>query len=88
MLCLQLFVHRGTLGALDLLARETSAFTDEYEHVGLLLAACRHRGGGRPAPGEHDQRPGQPEISSARPRHPDGAVPKSLPTRRSPYWPR
>ena len=39
MLCLQLFVHRGTLGALDLLARETSAFTDEYEHVGLLLAS-------------------------------------------------
>jgi GAF domain-containing protein len=39
MLCLQLFVHRDTLGALDLLARETSAFTDESEHVGLLLAS-------------------------------------------------
>src|SRR3954454_19062832 len=39
MLCLQLFVHRDTLGALDLLARATSAFTDESEHVGLLLAS-------------------------------------------------
>jgi len=39
MLCLQLFVHRDTLGALDLLAREASAFTDESEHVGLLLAS-------------------------------------------------
>src|SRR3954462_7581317 len=36
MLCLQLFVHRDTLGALDLLARAESAFTDESEHVGLL----------------------------------------------------
>src|SRR3954447_15342132 len=39
MLCLQLFVHRDTLGALDLLGRATSAFTDESEHVGLLLAS-------------------------------------------------
>ena len=39
MLCLQLFVHRDTLGALDLLARARSAFTDESEHVGLLLAS-------------------------------------------------
>jgi GAF domain-containing protein len=39
MLCLQLFVHRDTLGALNLLARATSAFTDESEHVGLLLAS-------------------------------------------------
>jgi GAF domain-containing protein len=39
MLCFQLFVHRDTLGALDLLAEDTSAFTDESEHVGLLLAS-------------------------------------------------
>jgi GAF domain-containing protein len=39
MLCFQLFVHRNTLGALDLLARSPSAFTDESEHVGLLLAS-------------------------------------------------
>ena len=39
MLCLQLFVHRDTLGALDLLAHAKSAFTDESEHVGLLLAS-------------------------------------------------
>src|SRR3954451_5654284 len=39
MLCLQLFVHRDTLGALDLLAHATSAFTDESEHVGLLVAS-------------------------------------------------
>ena len=39
MLCLQLFVHRDTLGALDLLAHATWAFTDESEHVGLLLAS-------------------------------------------------
>jgi GAF domain-containing protein len=39
MLCFQLFVHRDTLGALDLLARATSSFTDESEHVGLLLAS-------------------------------------------------
>ena len=39
MLCLQLFVHRDTLGALDLLAHAESAFTDESEHVGLLLAS-------------------------------------------------
>jgi GAF domain-containing protein len=39
MLCLQLFVVRDTLGALDLLAHAPSAFTDESEHVGLLLAS-------------------------------------------------
>jgi GAF domain-containing protein len=39
MLCLQLFVHEDTLGALDLLARAKSAFTDESEHIGLLLAS-------------------------------------------------
>ena len=39
MLCLQLFVHRGTLGALDLLAGASSAFTNESAHVGLLLAS-------------------------------------------------
>ncbi len=38
-LCLQLFVVRDTLGALDLLGRAASAFTDESEHVGLLLAS-------------------------------------------------
>jgi GAF domain-containing protein len=39
MLCLQLFVHQDTLGALDLLAHAKSAFTDESEHIGLLLAS-------------------------------------------------
>jgi GAF domain-containing protein len=39
MLCLQLFVYEDTLGALDLVAYEKSAFTDESEHVGLLLAS-------------------------------------------------
>ena len=39
MLCLQLFAHQGTLGALDLVAYEKSAFTDESEHIGLLLAS-------------------------------------------------
>jgi GAF domain-containing protein len=39
MLCLQLFVHRDTLGALDLLGHARCAFTDESEHVGLLLAS-------------------------------------------------
>jgi GAF domain-containing protein len=39
MLCLQLFTHKDTLGALDLLARRKSAFTDESEHIGLLLAS-------------------------------------------------
>jgi GAF domain-containing protein len=39
MLCLRLVVHRGTLGALDLLARRESAFADESEHIGLLLAS-------------------------------------------------
>jgi GAF domain-containing protein len=39
MLCLQLFVHKDTLGALDLIAHQKSAFTDESEHIGLLLAS-------------------------------------------------
>ena len=39
MLCLQLYVHEDTLGALDLLAYQKSAFTDESEHIGLLLAS-------------------------------------------------
>jgi transcriptional regulator with GAF, ATPase, and Fis domain len=39
MLCLQLFVHEDTLGALDLLAYEKWAFTDDSEHIGLLLAS-------------------------------------------------
>src|SRR3954467_8009164 len=39
MLCLQLFVQEDTLGALDLLAHEKAAFTDESEHIGLLLAS-------------------------------------------------
>ena len=39
MLCLQLFVHRDTLGALDLLSHAKSAFTDESEHIGLLLGS-------------------------------------------------
>ena len=39
MLCLQLFVHEDTLGALDLLAHQESAFTDDSEHIGLLLAS-------------------------------------------------
>jgi GAF domain-containing protein len=39
MLCLQLFVHEDTLGALDLLAHAKAAFTDESEHIGLLLAS-------------------------------------------------
>jgi GAF domain-containing protein len=39
MLCLQLFVHEDTLGALDLLAHERSAFTDESEYIGLLVAS-------------------------------------------------
>jgi|SRR5690349_7063610 len=39
MLCLQLFVQEDTLGALDLLAHAKSAFTDDSEHIGLLLAS-------------------------------------------------
>jgi len=35
----QLFVHEDTLGAVDLLAHDKFAFTDESEHVGLLLAS-------------------------------------------------
>ncbi len=32
-------MHRDTLGALNLLAHAPSAYTDESEHVGLLLAS-------------------------------------------------
>jgi GAF domain-containing protein len=39
MLCLQLFAHHDTLGALNLVAYQKSAFTDESEHIGLLLAS-------------------------------------------------
>jgi GAF domain-containing protein len=39
MLCLQLFAHEDTLGALDLVAYAKSAFSDESEHIGLLLAS-------------------------------------------------
>jgi hypothetical protein len=39
MLCFQLFVHGGDLGALNLLARPPRAFTDESERVGLLFAS-------------------------------------------------
>src|SRR3954466_14175936 len=39
MLCLQLFASEDTLGALDLFAHAKSAFTDESEHIGLLLAS-------------------------------------------------
>ncbi len=39
LLCLQLFVEGDNLGALNLMSGQTSAFTDESEQVGLLLAA-------------------------------------------------
>jgi transcriptional regulator with GAF, ATPase, and Fis domain len=39
MLCFQLFVHENDLGALNLLARRTAAFTDESERIGLLFAS-------------------------------------------------
>lgn len=39
MLCLQLFAHHDTLGSLNLIAYEKSAFTDESEHIGLLLSS-------------------------------------------------
>src|SRR3954447_7567827 len=39
MLCLQLFVQEDRLGALDVLAHEKAAFTDESKHIGLLLAS-------------------------------------------------
>jgi GAF domain-containing protein len=39
MLCLQLYVERGDLGALNLFSTRRHAFTDESEHVGLLFAA-------------------------------------------------
>jgi GAF domain-containing protein len=38
-LCFQLFVHAGNLGALNLLARRPGAFTDESERIGLLFAS-------------------------------------------------
>ncbi|HET6479169.1 MAG TPA: GAF and ANTAR domain-containing protein [Actinoplanes sp.] len=39
MLSFQLFVDGGTLGALNLYAREIGAFDDESEEIGLLFAA-------------------------------------------------
>ncbi len=39
MLSFQLYVEGDTLGALNLYAKGTGAFTDESEHVGLLVAA-------------------------------------------------
>ncbi len=39
MLSFQLYVEGDNIGALNLYAKETNAFTDESEHVGLLVAA-------------------------------------------------
>ncbi len=39
MLCFQLFVEGDDLGALNLLARQPGAFTDESERIGLLFAS-------------------------------------------------
>ena len=39
MLAFQLYVEGGNLGALNLYSRKPHAFTDESEHVGLLVAA-------------------------------------------------
>lgn len=39
MLSIQLYVEGDDLGALNLFARQAGAFTDESEHVGLMLAA-------------------------------------------------
>ena len=39
MLCFQLYVERGDLGALNLFSRRPRAFDDESEHVGLLFAS-------------------------------------------------
>jgi transcriptional regulator with GAF, ATPase, and Fis domain len=39
MLCIQLLVHGDDLGAMNLLARRPHAFTDESEHVALLIAS-------------------------------------------------
>ena len=39
MLCLQLYVHGDNLGALNLYSSCPDAFSDESEHVGLLLAS-------------------------------------------------
>ena len=38
-LCIQLFVEGDDMGAMNLLARQPSAFTDESEHIGLLIAS-------------------------------------------------
>lgn len=39
MLCIQLFVEGDNLGALNLYSRNPHAFTDDSEHIGLLVAA-------------------------------------------------
>jgi len=39
MLCFQLFVEGDDLGALNLLARQRAAFSDESERIGLLFAS-------------------------------------------------
>jgi GAF domain-containing protein len=39
MLCFQLFVESGDLGALNLLSRRAGAFTDESERIGLLYTS-------------------------------------------------
>ncbi len=39
MLCFQLYVEGDNLGALNLYSTRVNAFTDESEHVGLLVAA-------------------------------------------------
>jgi GAF domain-containing protein len=39
MLCLQLYVERDDLGALNLYSRRPGSFDDESEHVGLLFAS-------------------------------------------------
>ncbi|HEX8095628.1 GAF and ANTAR domain-containing protein [Jatrophihabitans sp.] len=39
MLSVQLFVEGGDLGALNLVSRESNAFDDTSEHIGLLFAA-------------------------------------------------
>ena len=39
MLSFQLYVTGDDLGALNLFSRQAGAFTDESEHVGLMLAA-------------------------------------------------
>lgn len=39
MMCFQLYVEGGNLGALNLFSRKPGAFDDESEHVGLLFAS-------------------------------------------------